>query len=190
MNVGGSGQSITNYKVYRDTASPATTLLTTIGNTTNYTDTDVTAGTTYFYRVIAVNYAGLSGAFSNEDSAAPTASVPDAPTNLVATAGSNQVNLSWTTPASNGGSAITGYKVYRDGASPATTLLDTIGVTNTYTDSTATNGNTYFYRVKATNAQGDSAFSNEDSAMPQAGVTARVIRIKGGIRLMGGIRLR
>src|SRR3989344_103543 len=92
--------------------------------------------------------------------------VPGAPTSLTATAGDSEIDLAWTTPVSDGSSAITGYKVYRDTASPATTILDTIGVTNSYNDPTASNGTEYFYRVKATNAIGDSAFSNEDSATP------------------------
>jgi hypothetical protein len=45
------------------------------------------------------------------------ATAPGAPTGLAATAGNAQVSLSWGAPASNGGSAITSYKVYRGTAS-------------------------------------------------------------------------
>ena len=91
------------------------------------------------------------------------ATVPTAPTSLSATAGTSDISLTWSAPTSDGGSAITNYKLYRDTSSPATTFLTTIGTTN-YTDSTASAGTTYYYRVKATNAVGDSPYSNEDSA--------------------------
>ena len=41
------------------------------------------------------------------------ATAPSAPQSLQATAGNAQVSLSWTAPASDGGSLISGYKVYR-----------------------------------------------------------------------------
>jgi hypothetical protein len=95
---------------------------------------------------------------------APT-TAPAAPALDPAASGSNTVVLTWTTPA-NGGSAITGYKIYRGTASGAETLLTSVGVVNTYTDSTAVNGTTYYYKVTAVNASGESAASNERSATP------------------------
>ena len=67
------GAAITNYNVYRATASGGETLLTQVGNQTSYTDNTVTNGTTYFYEVSAVNSVG-EGAVSNERSATPAAS--------------------------------------------------------------------------------------------------------------------
>lgn len=100
-----------------------------------------------------------------------TTTVPGAPTSLNAVvASSTSIDLTWSTPSSNGGSAITGYKVYRDTSSSPTTLIDTIGVTTSYTDTSLTTDTTYYYRVKATNANGDSSYSNEDSATPVTGV--------------------
>ena len=93
---------------------------------------------------------------------------PGAPTSLVATAGDGEVDLAWDAPGDVGSSAITGYKIYRDTASPATTLLDTIGDVLLYNDASVSNDTEYFYRVKATNSAGDSDFSNEDSATPAA----------------------
>jgi len=59
---------ITNYRIYRSTSPNPTTLLTTVGNVLTYTDSSVTAGTTYYYRVTAVNAEG-EGGYSNEVSA-------------------------------------------------------------------------------------------------------------------------
>lgn len=116
------------------------------------------------------------------------ASVPDAPTGLTATAGAEQIDLAWTTPVSDGGSAITGYNIYRDTVSPATTYYDTVGVTNSYNDSIVSAGIEYFYRVKATNAVGDSDYSNEDSATPYPAIdlSGIVYQSEGGSNIGSG----
>ena len=69
------GATITNYSVYRATTSGTETFLANTGALT-YTDTAVSNGTTYFYKVAAVNNAG-TGALSNEVSARPSAPTPD-----------------------------------------------------------------------------------------------------------------
>ena len=95
---------------------------------------------------------------------------PSAPQSLGATAGNNQVALSWSAPSSNGGSALTSYTVYR---STTTGVLGSAlspgpGLSTSYTDTTATNGTNYYYVVKASNAVGESLPSNEASATPSA----------------------
>jgi len=64
------GGTITDYAVYRSTTSGGETQLTTTGGALTYTDTAVSNGTTYFYKVAAINSAG-PGALSNERSATP-----------------------------------------------------------------------------------------------------------------------
>jgi hypothetical protein len=54
------GPPITNYKIYKSTSSGTETLLTTLGNVNSYTDNAVTNGTTYYYKVTAVNSVGES----------------------------------------------------------------------------------------------------------------------------------
>ena len=61
--------------MYRATTSGTETFLANTGALT-YTDTAVSNGTTYFYKVAAVNSAG-TGALSNEVSARPSAPTPD-----------------------------------------------------------------------------------------------------------------
>src|SRR5207302_6493180 len=146
------------------------TLLTTVGAVTSYTDTAVTNWVTYYYQVSAVNSVG-EGPKSNEASATPSApppppTPPSAPTNLVATAGNAQVGLTWQAPASNGGSPITNYRVYRGTTSGGETLLATVGVVLTYTDAAVSNGVTYYYQISAVNSAGESPRSNEASATP------------------------
>ncbi len=155
--------------MYRGLSSGAETLYATLGVTTSYSDTGATGGTPYFYEVSAVNANG-PGTRSNEASAASTVTttVPGAPRNLAArTATSKGVTLSWSAPSSNGGSAITGYKLLRSTKSGSETAYGSVSCTTstcTYTDSGTTRGTTYFYEVAAVNAKGTGPNSSQASA--------------------------
>ena len=107
---------------------------------------------------------------SNPDSgntpAANNQSKPGRPTSLTATAIPPRINLSWTAPADNG-SGITGYKIEwsATGSDPWTVLVATTGDTaTTYSDTSASAGDTRHYRVSAINDIGTSEPSSTDSA--------------------------
>jgi cellulose 1,4-beta-cellobiosidase len=90
--------------------------------------------------------------------------VPGSPTALAATAGNASVTLTWT--ASAGASA---YSVYRSTSSGGVYAPVATGVGGaSYTDLTVVNGTKYYYVVTARNANGESGWSNEVSASPQA----------------------
>jgi fibronectin type 3 domain-containing protein len=131
---------------------------------TGYTDETTTYGTTYYYQVSAVNAVG-EGPRSSELSATPV-TTPGAPTLSSATNGNSTVALTWSAPVSNGGSAVTGYEVYRGISAGGETLLTTLGVVTSYNDTTAVNGTTYFYKIAALNTVGTGSLSNELSATP------------------------
>ena len=79
-----------------------------------------------------------------------------------ALAGSHTVVVSWTQSTSSG---VTGNNLYRGTASGAETLYQTFSTpTTTYTDTSVSNGTTYYYRVTAVSAGGESSYSNEVSA--------------------------
>jgi hypothetical protein len=92
---------------------------------------------------------------------------PTAPQNLTATGQDSAVKLSWSPPASTGGTGVT-YNVYR-GTSPggeASTPIATGLAATSYTDSGLANGTPYYYLVRAVNSAGTSPTSNEVSATP------------------------
>src|SRR5439155_375783 len=165
------GSPITNYKIYRGTSSNGESLLITVGNVSTYTDTGVSNGVTYYYVVTAVNGIGDSGA-SGEASATPTAgpTAPDAPQGLHASPGSGTVDLTWSAPGFDGGSPITGYRLYRGTTSGSTTFLATVGGGNdSYADGGLTNGQAYYYRISAVNRVGEGGLSAEVSTTPSSG---------------------
>jgi Fibronectin type III domain len=69
------GAQITGYTVYRGTASGGEVFLANTGAVLTFNDTGLTNGTTYYYKVAAINSAG-TGTRSNERSATPTAPPP------------------------------------------------------------------------------------------------------------------
>ena len=94
--------------------------------------------------------------------------VPSAPRALQASAGANAVNLSWQPGFSDGGSSITGFKIYRGTSPGGESLLATVGSIHSYTDAGLTNDVTYFYQLSAVNAVGEGQRSNEVSATTTA----------------------
>ena len=105
-------------------------------------------------------------AVTNNSTQAPTA--PGAPTALMAEGSSEtQIDLSWTAPANNGGSAISGYKieVSTDGGTTWTDLDANTGTTGTtYSHTGLAAGTTRDYRVSAINSVGTGAASDSASA--------------------------
>jgi FtsP/CotA-like multicopper oxidase with cupredoxin domain len=131
-----------------------TPLVTTGANITNYTDTTVTLGNAYQYRVAAVNAAGQSN-YATTNSVTVIVSVPTAPTNATATLQAGpQIRVAWTDNSNNE----TGFVIQRqvNSAGGFTTLVTTSANITNYTDTTVTPGNAYQYQVVAVNATGSS----------------------------------
>ncbi len=98
----------------------------------------------------------------------PAASAPSAPQALTATRGGKTgsgIALAWTAPATDGGSALTSYTIYRRTAStPAQAVGQVGGTVTSYKDLNVGGGTTYTYYVTAANNVGVSPPSNEASA--------------------------
>ena len=166
------GSAITGYKIEvspNGTSNWTNRVANTNSTTTTYAHSGLAAGTTRHYRVSAINSVGTSTTSNVANATTETANTaPGAPTSLSATAsGSSTINLSWSAPASTGGSAITGYKieVSSDGGSSWSDLIANTGNANTtYAHSGLAAGATRHYRVSAINAVGTGPSSNVDDA--------------------------
>ncbi|UCD92566.1 MAG: right-handed parallel beta-helix repeat-containing protein [Methanobacteriota archaeon] len=158
------GSPITNYTIYRGTTPGGETLLTTVGNVLNHTDTGLTNGITYFYQVAAVNSIG-EGPRSSEANATPSY-LPSSPEKIQTSPANQEVKLDWNPPSSNGGSSVTNYRIYRGDISGGETFLVEIGNITTHSDTGLTNGQTYYYQVSAVNGVGEGPLSTEVSATP------------------------
>ena len=228
-----AARRVTGYIIYQGTSPGGETGAPVNGSlvtATSYTVTGLTNGTTYYFRVFAVNAVGqgppsaeasatlppivpsfapgverhqpsatspassathrpavqrrpASSATTPSGTAATSASTSApafaAPTGLTATAGNTQVRLSWTAPASDGGSSVISYKVYiatAPGAQGSAAIGTSKGTGGTVTG--LVNGTVYYFMVTAVNAAGnESPFSTEVSAEPTGPATGVTVSL-------------
>jgi fibronectin type 3 domain-containing protein len=159
---------LAGYNVYRGTASGnyGTTPIngTTLIESSYYSDTSVTQGTTYYYIVKAVDSSNNEGPASAQKSVTPVADdlAPKAPT-LSITEKETELVLYWTP---NYEADLKGYKVLRKTATTTYSAIATNLTDEWYIDNTALAGETYYYVVKAVDLGNHvSAPSNQVSGM-------------------------
>jgi chitodextrinase len=136
---------------------------------TTYSNTGLTASTTYSYRIRATDAAANTSGYSNT-AAATTPATPDtvrptAPSGLNATAVSaTQINLAWTASTDNVG--VTAYLVERCRGVRCTSFAQIASVPGTtYSNTGLSAATSYSYRVRATDAAGNlSGYSNTATA--------------------------
>lgn len=151
----------TGFIVARATVNggPYTDIATLGAGVTSYSNTGLAAGTTYYYVVRATNDAGDS-ANSNQASATTDAgaTAPAAPSNLRRVSSTaSSVLLAWNDNSSNETSFEIWYTSVKNGTF---TLVGTVGANVTQFNHTGLTAGTKYWKVRAVNASGASAFSN------------------------------
>ncbi|HWE03064.1 MAG TPA: fibronectin type III domain-containing protein [Tepidisphaeraceae bacterium] len=140
----------TGFKIERSLNNTAWTTLVAAGVTgtsMSYANTGLTAGTTYYYRLSAIDAVGVSTAAT----AAAVLTLPAAPTLTAGVISATQINLSWTASAS-----ATSYKLEKSTDNGNTWSTVVTQATLTYSNTGLTADTAYQYRVTAMNATGSS----------------------------------
>ena len=174
------GSAITSYTV---TSSPGGRTATVNGSTLQATVTGLTNGTSYTFTVKATTAKG-TGVASPASNAVTPFGLPGAPANVTATAGDKSAAVKWSAPH-NGGSAITSYTVT---SSPGGRTATVSGSTLQATVTGLTNGTSYTFTVRATNARGAGPASGASNAARPAAVN-EIERMAGASRIGTAIRV-
>jgi len=148
------------YRVYRDNGSGFGFLNATSG--ISYYDGDVVNGFVYYYRVTAFNQSGESA--NSSTVVATPGKVPGPAQDLTLTEGVGIVTITWNAPSDDGGSAVLGYRVYRE--LNGTVALLVMVNSKTYTDHYVVSGFVHTYWVVALNAWGAGPESSRANFTP------------------------
>ena len=170
----------TSYRVLRrDGAAPAFVQVSPDlpAGTTSWQDNGLAASSPYTYTVKAHNAAGDSGPSNEAQVTTPSAPVvvPAAPTSLTGVAGTpRSVELNWSDNSSNE----EGFRIERRTGGGAWTQVKALGTDAIkWMDETVMPATVYSYRVKAYNAGGESAWSNEFTVTTPSEVQTIVIKL-------------
>ena len=181
------GSAITDYKIeYALSNSTVWSVFTHTASTAQTANiTGLTNGTSYAFRVSAVNAVGTGTATSPKYST-PVAPVvltaPTAPRSLAVYASFNGATVYWATPSSDGGSAITGYRAeYSTDGGTTWTTSDVVPVTRrSMSYSNLVGGVLHKFRVFAINAVGTSVASSVVESTPVAATVSSEPRFFNG----------
>ncbi len=153
---------VTGYRVQRCAGAGCSSFVQVAAPSgTSVSDTGLAAGTSYSYRVAAVDAASNTSGFSTvvtvTTPAAPDTVPPSVPAGLSASAVSaSQVNLSWS--ASTDNTAVTGYQVQRCAGAGCSSFVQVAAPSGTsVSDPGLTASTSYSYRVRAVDAAGNTS---------------------------------
>ncbi|MCX6795619.1 MAG: fibronectin type III domain-containing protein [Candidatus Falkowbacteria bacterium] len=172
--IGGNSQATISFTAPNDGGSPIlyyTIYSSMFGDSTTTASTTkiftgLFNGASYSFTVTATNDVGTSST-STPSNVVTAATAPDAPTGVTAARGNGQARISFTSPISNGGSAVTSYLIT---SSPGGFSTSISAATTTGIVSGLTNGTSYTFSVVAINLFGTSTASTSSAPVIPATV--------------------
>ena len=168
--------AITGYTVTSASTLLGTPVRTcTTSGATSCTVSNLTNGIAYTFTVTATNAAGTGAASAASNAVTPGSAVPSEPRSVTATAGDAAATVVWVAPTTPGSSAVTGYTVT---STPGNRTCSTTGAL-TCTVTGLTNGEAYFFTVRASNSVGTSSPSAASNIVTPRAPESRTIVIAG-----------
>ncbi len=138
----------------------------------SYTITGLQAYTVYYWRVNAYSLLTGSSLWSSIRSFG-TLTSPSAPVSPSGAPANGSNILTWSAPTTNGGSAVTGYKIYWGTSSDSLINSEIVGNVLTYLHNNLSNGVTYYYKIAAINVVDEgsstSVFNSTPQPLPESG---------------------
>ena len=177
-----NGANITGYKVERslDGSSYSTIVENTASTSTTYSDTGLSSAQIYYYRISAINAAGV--ALASTAANATSTTVPQAPTigtSTKDTGGLGRLNAIFT-PGSNGGKTVSTF-------TSTTTGSTVTGASSPILVTSLNAGQSYSFTVTATNSNGTSLASSSSAALAASQYVCSVGSVSGSNCTYGGI---
>ncbi len=167
-----TGGAPASYRITPYIGTSAGTPVTVPATSSSKTLTGLTAGSTYTFVVTAVNEAGAGPDSAHSNAVTPTApSAPTAPTGVAASAAAVSAKVTWTVPSSDGGSAITGYRITPYLGGQAQSPVNVAAPASSAQVEGLTAGSSYTFTVIAINAIGLSPESTPSNAVVPTGAS-------------------
>jgi len=165
------GSAVTGYRVDWSTDGGATWPNSTVvpASQTNTRINSLEGGRRHHFRVSALNAIGVSAPTPVVAVDVLATTPPAAPRNFGGFLNGTSAYLSWSTPVTNGGSAITGYEVSQsiDSGASWSVVSTVVAPTRSARVDNLVGGTTYLFRVVARNAAGASTPSSTVSLQPR-----------------------
>jgi len=167
-----NGSPITGYELQMATNSSFVNASTISTTTNSYNTGLLIEGQTYYFRVRASNDSGQNGTENWQgtwsemayENIMPVFDFPSSPTSPTVNQVPDNISVyfNWDVPTDDGGGAITGYNGQYATSSSFTNAVSftTTASSTEYTTTDLVIGQTYYFRVRATNARGDSPYTS------------------------------
>jgi predicted phage tail protein len=173
-SAGRDGETGGDFDADNDPSDDSNVIVPMPAGVTTHTDMDLKPGTTYYYRIRAVNTnnterPATNPGWSTEVQATTAPMAPDRMT-LTLAGGEEKITLTWEAPKNNG-SPISEYQIERWSIVSRSWQLikDQLPVSvTTYEETGLAEGTRYFFRIRAVNAGGEGAWSTLTSAVTDA----------------------